>query len=1051
MLGPFELLDGQSRTVALGGRRVETLLARLALSPGELVPAGLLIDDLWGDAPSGGGANALQRLVSRARRAIQEHGAGDVTVQSGPGGYLLTVAPDEVDATVFEGLAAEGRRLLRESDPARAVEPLRGALELWRGVPLAEFDVGFAHAAAQRLGELRLSATEDLFEAELRLGRSAEAAVELARLCAEHPLRERAAGLLMMALNASGRQTDALGAYERIRSALAEELGADPSPWLGELHVGLLRGNSAARQGDGKEQPRSEAARLPARLARFVGRRNELAQLETALERSRLTTLFGSGGVGKTRLAIEYATRLRDRTAERIRFVELAPLRAGTDLAETVAAALGSGQTLLLDRPFPDRNRFDQLVSVLSGDPTLLILDNCEHMLDDVVLFVGRILTDCPQLRILATSREPLAITGEALCHIGPLGVPENVEDAEGAAAIQLFCDRAALVRPGFALTPETVGAVVEICRRLDGLPLAVELAAARLRTMTVRQVADRLDDRFRLLTGGNRTSGVRHRTLRAVLDWSWDLLEEPERVLARRLSVMAGGTTADAAAVVCAGAGLIGDDVLYVLSSLAEKSLVQVLEPEPGEVRYRMPETTRAYCRERLVEAEELVRTEVACTAYLLELAERAGTGLHGRDQPRLLALLDAEHDNLVQAVQRAVVDADLDVAVRLCLALSWYWVMRGRYAEADRWFGALLRFGDGIPVRARAVFAATRVVIPVSLEADRARVTAEAADLADRVGAMADHRLLAMVEPKCWLLVGDYERLAASAERARAHPDPWARAAGIASLGLAAQAAGDVAAAERHVVSALMAFRELGDLWMAGQLISELSDFQSLRGDTLEAVHSLGEALEAVRMVGSPDDLTPILIRRGTEQLRSGMLAEAEASFHQALGSTRSPATEHRILVSVGLARLALARGRPETARVLLADASALLGDASFGVLALRVEVLLQVAALKLEMDATVPAARAAFESAVRLAREFGDKAVQAKAAEVGAQVLLAEGDPQAAARTLGEATRLRGVRDDGSPQVRGLVARLTAALGDEGYRRAYAAGAGTAPLSC
>lgn len=1039
MLGPFELRDRSHHPVDLGGHRVAALVARLALAPGTLVSTDTLVADLWDGSSARGGANAVQRLVSRARQALREHGVDDLAIVSRRGGYLLRVDPGEVDAVAFERAAAEGRRLLREAADERAADTLRRCLDLWRGPALVEFTaVDFARAAADRLAELRTAAAEDLFEAGLRLGRAAELLPELTALHADHPLRERTAGLLMLALRDCGRRAEALAVHERLRSALAEEFGVDPSPWVSGIHLELLRDDTARPAA--RRAPTAPAARPPSGLTRFVGREEELAELDRALTRSRLVTLFGPGGAGKTRLAAEYALR-SERAGRPVRFVELSSLPGDADLAETVAAALGVSRPPLTEPPSAGWDRLDQLAAALSEERTLLVLDNCEHLVDEVAVFVHRLLDRCPGLAVLATSREPLALPGEALCPLGPLPVPASPDDAAESASVQLFRDRAGLVRPGFTVDADTVRAVVEICRRLDGLPLAIELAAARMRTMTVQQVADRLDDRFRLLSG-SRASTARHRTLRAVLDWSWHLLEDAERALARRLSVMVGDATAESAARVCAGADLPPEDVLYLLSSLAEKSLVRVVERPPGEARYRMLETTRAYCRERLVEAGELAATENACTAYFLELAERAAEGLRGADQPRALALLDAEHDNLVRSLGRAVDADDTATAVRFCLALTWYWVMRGRYAEADRWFGALAALGDRVPPDARAVFATTHMVIPVPLDADRARRTAEAAALAEATDAVAEHPVMAVVEPKCWLLVGDYARLTARAERARRHPDPWVNAAGEASLALAAEASGDVGAAERHVSAALEGFRALGDRWMYGQLIGQWSEFRSLGGRNREAVRGLEEALEAVRQVGSADDLTPLLIRLGSERLRSGLLDEAERSFTEALAATRSPAPEYRIMVLVGRVELALARGRPDEARALLDEALVLLDDAVFGVLPLRVEVARRTAALEVDRGAVAATGEAA-ATAARLAAESGDMALRAKAAETAAEVALAEGAPERAARLLGEAARLRGVPDDGSPRVRSLTASLRAALGDDGYLRNYRAG--------
>ncbi|MFV0127311.1 AfsR/SARP family transcriptional regulator [Streptomyces sp. HMX112] len=1072
LLGPLELRDRDGRPIPPGGRRVGLLLTRLALNPAELVSTGTLIADLWEDEPpAAGGTNALHRLVSRARRTLHQAGHDDVGVISGPGGYTLAVGPADVDAHQFERLAAEGRRLLRAGTPEQAASVLREALSLWRGAALPEFaDVGFTGRAAARLEELRLAAVEDHIEVRLELGRAPELLSELHDLTIAHPLRERATGLLMRALQQSGSPAEALAAYERLRAALADELGAVPSAELRRIHADAL--TDGARRGPagppggrptGVRHPSAgpgAAARtpaapvgaptptgkpgLPSPITRFVGRAGELQRVATSLRGSRLVTLYGPGGVGKTRLATEFASRADSDTADLVRLVELAGLRAGDDLPDTVARALGLPGVPLLEQPHSGRSRFDQLTAFLSARRVLLVLDNCEHLITEVSRFAAELLATCPRLLLLATSREPLMITGEAMCRVGPLHLPSSEAEAEHSTAVQLFCDRAALVRPGFALTPANAAQVVEICRKLDGLPLAIELAAARLRSMSLQQITERLDDRFRLLAVGNRTSAARHRTLRATMDWSWALLTEPERTLARRLSAAGNGVTQDAAAAVGAGPGLAEEDVPYLLSSLVDRSLLHLWETEGGEMRYRMHETTRAYCAERLAEAGERESAEAACTRHFLALAEHAAGRLRGAGQPRWIARLDADHDNVLLALRRAVDGEDVDTAVRLGLALSWYWVMRGRYAEANSRCAELLRFGARVPETAAALFTTLRLLLPAPAGhdrdgEDRDQGIAEAARRARDCDAMGEHPLLALLEPKCWQLAGEHEEMERSARRACAHPDAWARASGRAALGFAAETAGDVGAGERHLRAALESFRELGDQWSTGQLTSMLSRFTSLRGDTGGTLALLHEAHDAIEAVGSADDIAQIRIRLGFEQLRSGEYNAAEVSFGHVLRGPRRTMPEYEVLVAAGLAELATRRGQPSIASVRLERALRLLDDTLIDKEFLHIEVLRRTAALELSRDAGgVAAARAAAAEALRLALPLNDMWVLATVAELLATVTLHEGRPARAARLLGTATALRGLADLGSPEVRALGEELTARLGAAEFRR-------------
>ena len=1062
MLGSFEIRDGNGRPIALGGRRVAMLVARLALSPGSLVPAGTLIDDLWEDDPPGDGSGALHRLVSRARQSLRRHDVNDLTVISRSGGYELTADPGQVDTHRFEDLAALGRRQLRAGSPAEAADALAECLDLWRGAPLMDFAANdFASRAARRLEEVRLNAAEDRADVRIRLGQAARTVLELRALCDAHPLRERTAGLLIRALCETDRQAEALIAYERIRTALDDTLGVLPSASLRELHTDVLRGRvgpadrtvPAEPAEPAEPAPAAETASsrpappphpgLPSRLTRFVGREAESERLAAAFGASRLATLYGPGGAGKTRLATEFAARSGEGALELLGFVELAPVSSGQDLEAYVSAALGLNGSRRPHHSPAGHSPFDQLADALSCRPGLLVLDNCEHLIAETARFAGQLLARCRELRILATSREPLVITGEVLCRVGPLELPGSPEEAADSTAVQLFCDRARLVRPGFALHADNIAHVVEICRQLDGLPLAIELAAARLRSMSVEQISGRLDDRFRLLGDGSRSSSARHRTLRAMMDWSWDLLSDSERILARRMSAVTGTMSAETAVAVCSDPEVPEDEILYLLSALADKSLVQVRENPCGAIRYGMPETARAYCRERLVEAGEAERTEAACARHFLDLVETSAAGLRGPEQPECIARLDAEHDNALSALRRAVERDDVDASVRLGLALCWYWVMRGRYTEASRWLEELLRFGDRIPEPAAALFSAVRLVLPAPVDEDRQAALRAAAERARDCGAMELYPLMALIEPKCRQMTGGFGELGEAAERAVRHEDPWARATGVAALGFAAEAAGDAAVAEEHLGAALELFRELGDRWSTGQLTMMLSKFRSLGGDNDAALACLREAQDAVRQVGSAEDLVQILLRLGMEQIRAGDLGAAEAGFREALHIVRYPMPEYEVLATTGLGELAVARGRPDAARELFGRALAKLGDAVFDQEFLRIEILRGLGSLELA-EGDVERARDAVRDVLRTAAPFSDLSVLAPAAELYAATELRERNAGESARLLGAATSLRGRRDEGSPMVRGLLRELTGLLGPEGFERHYTAGA-------
>src|SRR3984885_11546072 len=508
MLGSFEVRTDDGVFADVPGARLRALLIALALEPGRAVPKATLVDWIWGERLPSDAANALQRLVSRLRKALPEG-----LVEGQADGYRLRVEPDAVDAVRFERLVNRART---DEDPRR-VRLLGEAPAVWGGAAMqgvglqesAAFD-----AAVTRLEGLRLTAMEDRFDAEISLGHAAEMLTELTDVVAAYPVRERLVAALMRALVATGRDTEALLVYQRTREALADALGVDPSPELSALHVALLRGELGRRDQRWLEEGRK--TNLRAELTSFVGKDADVAAVRELIAGRRLITLIGPGGSGKTRLATETARTLLGDLPDGAWLVELAAIGADGDVAQSTLAALGLRGALLGEAPNAEPT--DRLVAAMRDREALLILDNCEHVIESAAAFAHRVLGECRRLRILTTSREPLGITGEALWRVVPLALPEadaSPGEIESAAAVQLLRDRAGAGRKDLAIEPRTLATMARICRMLDGMPLAIELAAARLRTMSLDQLANRLDDRFRLLTGGGRTAMPRHKTPR--------------------------------------------------------------------------------------------------------------------------------------------------------------------------------------------------------------------------------------------------------------------------------------------------------------------------------------------------------------------------------------------------------------------------------------------------------------------------------------------------------------------------------------------------------
>ncbi|MGW4997264.1 AfsR/SARP family transcriptional regulator [Streptomyces hydrogenans] len=667
LLGPTRVLTADGSELPVGGPRVRALLTALALRPGRALPVAALVDEVWhGDEPPADAVAALQALVGRLRKAL---GRDRVPSAEG-GGYRLGAAREDVDVYRFERLAAEGAAALAAGDPARAAALLDEALGLWAGPALA--DLPDRHAEAARWEARRLDARRARLDAALALGRAADALPELTALCAGRPLDEPLQVLRIRALRDAGRSAEALAAYEEVRRTLADRLGAGPGPGLRALHEDLLAAETPA---PAPARTAPAPGNLRARLTSFVGRDEEIAALRQDLAAARLVTLLGPGGAGKTRLSQEAAERVADTWPDGVWAAELAPVRDPEAVPEAVLAALGARETVLRGAGAEELRTagdpLSRLVEHCAGRRMLLLLDNCEHVVGAAARLAESLLARCPGVRILATSREPLGVPGERLRPLGPL--PE-------ATALRLLGERGVAARPGFEVA-EDPAAAREIVRRLDGLPLAIELAAARLRMLSARQIADRLDDRFRLLTSGARTVLPRQQTLRAVVDWSWELLEGPERAVLRRLAVFTGGCDLEAAEAVCAGPE--GVDVLDVLGALVDKSLV-VSAPEESGMRFRLLETVAEYAGERLDEAGERAAVERAHLTYYRELARRADPELRGAGQIAAMIRLDAEYGNVRTALGRAVAARDEDEALVLVHALLWYWQLRDHRSDA-------------------------------------------------------------------------------------------------------------------------------------------------------------------------------------------------------------------------------------------------------------------------------------------------------------------------------------------------------------------------------
>ncbi len=658
LLGPVQVVRG-GREVGLGGPRQRVVLALLLLEAGRVVPAGRLVEEVWRGCPPPTATKTLRSYVSRLRALLSP----EVDLVWRGGGYVITVDPDRVDACRFERLTAAGQAALRHGRAEAAGVHFGDALALWSGRALADVcDTEPLALEAVRLEELRLAAVEGRIDADIALGRHAEVVGELERLVGEYPLRERLWRLLVLALYRCERQADALAAYRRARAVLADELGLEPNEDLRRLEQAVLR-----QEVPGVPPPARH--NLPAPLTSFLGREQDLAGLEALVGRVRLVTLTGPGGAGKTRLALELAAGMLGRFADGAWLADLSGVGSPGLVAVQVMAALGVRQAR--EMPVLEALRYR-----LRSAELLLVLDNCEHVLDPCAELTGALLRSSPGLRVLATSREPLGVPGEVVYPVLPLTLPAesaDEQDIAAAVAVRLFLDRGSAARGGATAGVAPVAVAGRICRKLDGLPLAIELAAARLSTLSATEIEANLADRFAFLAYRRPAADPRHQALRAAMDWSYDLLSAQERRVLGELAVFAGSFgLAQAAGVCSAGNRAVALDLV---DRLAGKSLVAA---EPGEdgTRYRLLETVRQYAAGRLAETGDADAARGRHALAFLSLAERE----------RRAAVLSADHDNFRAALEWSLSAGD-QAGPRLAHALGDFWLGLGLLQEAQSW----------------------------------------------------------------------------------------------------------------------------------------------------------------------------------------------------------------------------------------------------------------------------------------------------------------------------------------------------------------------------
>jgi len=918
VLGPVEVA-GPNGLVDLRGRGQRTLVARLALQPGTTVSQDTLVKALWSQTPPPTAVKTLHSHMARLRHQLRQAGVTDVIATRDPG-YVLLAEQDEVDATRFESLAAAGRSALTRGQDELSSGLLRAALALWRGEPLTDCRPGvWAHAVAVRLGEVRLAAMEDMISARLALGEHVTAIGELESMVTQHPFRERLWELLILALYRSGRQADALAAFHRARTTLVDELGIEPGRQLRRLEVAVLAADPTLDLSATPTAPVADPSpadrwrcRLPVPLTRLVDRAADMARTRWLLDQRRLVTLTGPGGCGKTRLAIAVASGYE---ADALGFIDLTSLNEPALVPQSVADAFGL-------REQAGRSVLDTVVDHLRDRTMLLVLDNCEHLVEACAQLVHALLSACPSLHVLATSRESLHVPGESVHKLRLLPTPDpdatySYDDLACYDAIQLFVDRAQEAGAHIGKDGATAQALATICASLDGLPLAIELAAARTAALPVSQIAEHLRDQFLALCSGGRGARPQHRALHATIKWSYDLLTPDERALFRSLAVFAGGFELPAVEALWPH-----DNAVDLLGRLVEKSLVT---KEPDTARYRLLDTIHHFAAEQLTR-EERAQARRLHAEYHLMLAEQAERQLCGAGAVQWLERLAAEHENLRAAVTWTLAQPDPTLALRLTSALIRYCRLRGHYRDCRDWLTAALEHGGQAPATLRAkAFAGAATVTFLQCDYDPAVLLAEQSLILYESG--GDQRGLAFVRSLLGSICreqGDYLRALDYHQSAlrnfQALDDEYGIAHALHLSAFAAWLRGDLVSAERWAYESLQGSRKLGDAEATSSALKHLGAVAHYRGDNKLACRLLLEARAISERTGCREGIAWALNLLGLVHHATGS-AEAEPLLERSLAVHRELGDRWRTASALeALAAIACDRSQwPRAARLL------------------------------------------------------------------------------------------------------------------------------------
>jgi predicted ATPase/DNA-binding SARP family transcriptional activator len=976
----LEVVDDDGAPVEIPGTRLRMLLAVLLVHANEVVPVDRLSDALWGDRPPAGLTNALQKLVSNLRRSIPDR------VTWTGSGYRFECTSEELDISRFEALLAK--------------DAPHDALALWRGPALAEFaEEEFARGEAVRLEEMRVVAIEDGIDARLDAGHGADLVGELQALIVEYPLRERLRRQLMLALYRAGRQADALRAYQDARDTLVDELGIEPGPELRDLETAILE-QDPALAAPAPATPDRPRTNLRAPLTSLVGRARELDAVTELLRTSRIVTLVGPGGSGKTRLAVEVASRAGPATRNGAWLVELAPIGSGAELPRAITDALGLADGMGLGQINPP-DLLDRLVEFLQPKELLLVLDNCEHVVTDAARLVVDLAERCPGLRILATSREGLGAPGEHLFAVPPLPIDD---------ALELFAQRAAAL-DDFSLDDASRPTATEICNRLDGLPLAIELAAARTRVLSLDDISERLDQRFRLLTGGPRTALPRQQTLRAVVDWSYDLLFDDERRVFERLSVFADGCDLAGAEYVCSGDDIPVEDIADIVVRLVEKSLVTATRVD-GLPRFTMLQTLVQYGREHLAATGDADRVRRRHAEYVATITGRGPAAFRGEGQDVWLDDIRREHGNIVAALEWAIEHGDAELACDIAGSVGWGWWMSGQAREGAHALERALALPGPTTdeTRARALVWRAWLAGVAGEEIDYLAGADEIVRLL-RSGDDRDlHQFGVFAIAERLQQRGHVEAAAPLYEEsmAIAQDHGWFRARNLYIEGRLAAIGDEPLRAEELFLASVDIAIGNGDRFGAMLVLSQVGEVAAVRGDLQTAREAWARGRDLAEGLGLRGAVASFDIRMMTITLDAGDYDGAAARLITLLEEGREVAipsvTAH---ACAGIALIARLNGDLETAEARAREALQIFRAASM--YAGEALALISLGFIA-EAGGRTEQAAERFGEALRLAQLTANAAFTARSLEGLAAVALQRADAERAAALLGHAAALR-----------------------------------------